>query len=279
MCNILSIVVFISMLNTLCFWIVIIIMLIVFCTCMRNLYIHLCIANFELKNNSRFLVITDIQARKSLWKKICTPLSGLDAYAIDINNCKQFQYWLAKAATDNVQRLDISVQTLGGDVMANDVIVSNIISFRGIVNVYIPMYAHSAGSMIALASTKLYLNNHSVMGPVDPIHSHGKDEYSMHSLIELLKIKKINNLEEDMIIKYIDGKKIYDDNIDTLRKIFTKKKYSYKKIQKIINEFGSGKYPHDKIFSADHVKSLGINPCMPVPYDIMKFTENILQIS
>lgn len=242
----------------------------------RNYCIYLDIWNFEEQNNSKFLIITDISDNGSLWKKIFSN-SILNKYVIDINNNEYFQYWMSIISNNNINRIDIVLQSYGGYIMANDIMVTNLINFKGIINIYVPAYAYSAAAMIALTSTNLFLNKYSVLGPVDPVCKHNKEQISIHSLIKLVKIKKNSSIDEDLLLKYIDHKKIYDENICILKKIFTKKQYSHKKISKIIDEMASGKYHHDKIFSSEQIKSFGIKTMLCVPNIIMDLTEKIIK--
>jgi hypothetical protein len=239
----------------------------------KALVIRIRIMNFERKYKSRLLFIIDKDKR---WKYKLSTLF-VQKYIIDIDECNKFQYWLDEVTNDNIYRIDIVLQSTGGLIIANDVIISNLMTFKGIINTYIPFYGHSAASLIALTGHNLYMNNHSVMGPVDPMHSDKNEDYSIHALIELSADKNREPPDQETAIKITDGKKLYDDNIEMLKKIFNRKKITEKKIIKLIDEFGSGKYPHDKIFSYEYVKSLGLKINYPVPREINEMTRNLLQ--
>jgi ATP-dependent protease ClpP protease subunit len=68
----------------------------------------------------------------------------------------------------NDKTLEIILHTPGGSLTAASVIVNAILNHQGIVRVYIPQYAMSAGLIIALAADEIYLDHNAYMGPADP---------------------------------------------------------------------------------------------------------------
>jgi len=66
------------------------------------------------------------------------------------------------------ESINIYLYTLGGDAMACDILTKAILNHSGKIRVFIPEYAFSAGTMIALASDEIYMSKNSVLGPMDP---------------------------------------------------------------------------------------------------------------
>ena len=257
-------------------------LLLLFVTCLivisnvKKMRIKKDILNYEINNNCMLIFITDISFKGSFFDKLSmnSGYSYIHEHVINIDDSTKFQYFIEKANSNKIKRLDIIIHSNGGSIMPNDIIVSNLYTFNGAVNTYIPYYAHSAASMIAISGTTMYMNNCSVLSPVDPIHCANKKEFSYQALCELYKMKK-NSLEEDLLLEYIDGKKTYDDAISVTHSLL-KKRVKPKYIPKIIEEFVSGKYPHDKIFSYNHIKNLGLHVVNPIPKDIINITKKML---
>ena len=64
--------------------------------------------------------------------------------------------------------LDIVLHTPGGLVLAATQIARAIQGHKGKVTVFVPHYAMSGGTLIALAADEIVMCEHSVLGPVDP---------------------------------------------------------------------------------------------------------------
>lgn len=70
---------------------------------------------------------------------------------------------------DPQENLTVILNTPGGTVNAAEIIINAFRNHRGRINVYVPFYACSAGTMIALAADKLYLGQNAHLGPFDPV--------------------------------------------------------------------------------------------------------------
>ena len=172
--------------------------------------------------------------------------------------------------------LSIILYTTGGSIFNSDMIVEILLSYDSPVNIYIPGFAYSAGSMIALCADKLYMNKFSVMGPVDPQLSYHVDDNgdedgaSAKCFMQLLEDKE--EIGDDFYLKALESKNLHDDNIENLRKILRirDRNLSKNKKKKFIEEFASGKRPHHKPFLAEKVRQLGMPVESTVPREINK---------
>ena len=72
---------------------------------------------------------------------------------------------------DKDQDVDLIIDTPGGSLLAAEVIVNMLCAHDGLVNVFIPRHAASAGTLIALAGDTIYLGNNAFMSPIDPQYS------------------------------------------------------------------------------------------------------------
>jgi ClpP class serine protease len=70
--------------------------------------------------------------------------------------------------TPDDQPIDLILHTPGGLVLASEQIARALIDHRGKVTVFVPHYAMSGGTMIALAADEIVMDPHAVLGPVDP---------------------------------------------------------------------------------------------------------------
>lgn len=170
--------------------------------------------------------------------------------------------------------LNILIYVSGGDIGPSDAIFHILSKHEGVINVYIPTYAYSAGSMLALCGDNIYMNEYSLLSPVDPQVEYNKelDQISVRSMIDLKEQVGLDKLNDQEILRYYDCKLLYDDNIRNLKKVLKRNfnNYSKYKIDKIIKHFAHGIYPHAKQFNVDELFDLGLNILTPVPEEYNK---------
>src|SRR5207253_3105270 len=70
--------------------------------------------------------------------------------------------------TDDDVALDIILHTPGGLVLAALQIARAIRDHIGKTTVFVPHYAMSGGTLIALAADEIVMSRHAVLGPIDP---------------------------------------------------------------------------------------------------------------
>ena len=186
---------------------------------------------------------------------------------VDINSEDQFIREYSKFKLDD--ELNIMIYVSGGDIGPSDAIFHILSKHEGVINVYIPTYAYSAGSMLALCGDNIYMNEYSLLSPVDPQVEYGKeiDQISVKSMIDLKEEVGFEKLSDQEILRYYDCQLLYDDNIRNLKKVLKRNfnKYSKYKIDKIIKYFAHGIYPHAKQFNVDELYDIGLNVITPVP--------------
>ena len=66
------------------------------------------------------------------------------------------------------QPIDLILHTPGGLVLAAEQIARALLDRKGSVTVFVPHYAMSGGTLIALAADKIVMDPNAVLGPVDP---------------------------------------------------------------------------------------------------------------
>lgn len=240
-----------------------------------NLNLYNKIREYEKKKNRKIIIIIDEE-----WKdkdiKIDDKLSNNIVFLND--NIKFME--IISNIEDN-KDLDIIINSLGGDISSSDSIVNILLTYKGLVNTYIPFYAMSAGSLIALCGNKIYMDSYSQLGPVDPqvcisLDDNSNEEYvPAKTLIDMNKEGYLNN-NNNLIINYYDGKLLYDDGIRTVKNILFNK-YKRHVIKKITNEFCSGKYPHSKPFNVIELTNMGLSININIESKIKKISNLLIK--
>jgi ClpP class serine protease len=98
--------------------------------------------------------------------------------------------------TDDDMPIDLVLHTPGGLVLACLQIARAIKAHKGRVTVFVPHYAMSGGTLIALAADEVVMDTHAVLGPVDPQIG----EYPAASLVRAVAAKDINEVDDRTII-------------------------------------------------------------------------------
>src|SRR5882762_4516264 len=113
---------------------------------------------------------------------------------IDVNDAEQVLR--AIELTDPEVPLDIVLHTPGGLVLAALQIARAVHGHKGRVTVFVPHYAMSGGTLIALAADEIVMSPHAVLGPVDPQIK----DYPAASLLKVISKKPIAEVDDKTLI-------------------------------------------------------------------------------
>src|SRR3989442_8388085 len=113
---------------------------------------------------------------------------------IDINDSEDVIR--ACVMTDPEVPLDLVLHTPGGLVLAATQIARAIRERKGKVTVFVPHYAMSGGTLIALAADEIVMSSHAVLGPVDP----QLGQYPAASLIKAVSRKPVAEVDDQTLI-------------------------------------------------------------------------------
>src|ERR1700738_3988348 len=113
----------------------------------------------ELERKSRVIMLVHRQETMSFL--------GFPVFRyIDINDSEDVIR--AIHLTDPEIPLDLILHTPGGLVLAATQIARAIFKHKGKVTVFVPHYAMSGGTLLALSADEIVMCEHAVLGPVDP---------------------------------------------------------------------------------------------------------------
>lgn len=182
---------------------------------------------------------------------------------------------------DKERDIHIVMHTVGGILSSAEAICNCIANHKlgnhkGKTIVYIPYYSYSGGCMIALACDKIVMSKNAILGPCDA-QQYVKGIHSVASIIDTVSYKK--EMKEKIDEEWLAG--CYDANLCKERQAkyidkLVKSGNFTEEIGKVIyEEFFSGKYNHDKMFSAQDAQLLGLNiEIVDVMPDIIKNITN-----
>ncbi len=94
------------------------------------------------------------------------------------------------------QPIDMILHTPGGLVLAAEQIGKALVEHKGKVTVFIPHYAMSGGTLIALAADEIVMDPNAVLGPVDPQIA----GVPAAAILKVLELKKPDRIDDQTIM-------------------------------------------------------------------------------
>ena len=169
--------------------------------------------------------------------------------------------------TPDEQPIDLILHTPGGLVLAAEQIAKALVEHKGKVTVFIPHYAMSGGTLIALAADEIVMDRNAVIGPVDPQIG----GMPAASIIKVLEIKKPQFVADEVIIMADIAAKARIQVASFVADVLTKH-LPRKKAEELAVALSEGRWTHDFPITVQMALQMGlpITTAMPrIVYDLM----------
>lgn len=217
------------------------------------------IRSIEERRNSRLITLIHRQEAISI---LGLPISRY----INIEDSEQVLR--AIRLTPDDMPLDLVLHTPGGLVLASEQIAHALMRHKAKVTVFVPHYAMSGGTMIALAADEIVLDCNAVLGPVDP----QLGQYPAASILKAVEQKNVNRLEDSTLILADMAGKAMRQVEEFLAKLLADK-MEPTAAQRLAHTLSEGRWTHDFPITCDHLKELGLPVVPDLPaeiYDLME---------
>jgi ClpP class serine protease len=212
------------------------------------------IASFEKTRGSRVIVLIHRQETMSLL--------GFPIFRyIDIDDSEEVIR--AIHMTDPDMPLDLVLHTPGGLVLAAYQIAHAIRLHKGRITVFVPHYAMSGGTLIALAADEIVMEEHAVLGPVDP----QLGEYPAASLVKLAESKPISDIDDKSWLLADIGRKAIEQ-IRAQAKSLLDGKYAPEKAEALARILTEGRWTHDYPITYEEAVNLGLHVTKGIPAEL-----------
>lgn len=219
--------------------------------------------DIEKKRNSRLITMIHRQETMSF---LGLPIRRY----IDIEDSEQVLRVIRMTPPD--KPIDIILHTPGGLVLASEQIACALKRHKGKVTVFVPHYAMSGGTLIALSADEIVMDPDAVLGPVDPqLGSAFAGSYPAASILKALQQPNPNRDDQTLILGDVAKKAI--DQVYEVVYDLVKEKMPEEKARELAEAMSSGHWTHDYPISFDQAKSLGfpVNDQLPAEmYDLME---------
>ena len=184
---------------------------------------------------------------------------------IDIQDSEQVLRAIKLTAPD--VPIDLILHTPGGLVLASEQIAYALCRHPAKVTVFVPHYAMSGGTLVALAADEIVMDPNAVLGPIDP----QLGDQPAVSVLSVLEQKDINEFDDRTLVLADIAKKALRQVERTATRILATR-YEREKAEEIARELSSGQWTHDYPISVDEAQGLGLYVTTDVPkqvYDLM----------
>jgi ClpP class serine protease len=189
------------------------------------------ISQIESQRNSRVILVVH---RQETMRLLGFPV----ARYIDINDSEEVLR--AIQMTDDDVPLDLVLHTPGGLVLAALQIAKAVRDHKAKVTVFVPHYAMSGGTLIALAADEIVMCSHSVLGPIDP----QLGQSPAASLIKVVEEKPLARIDDQTLIMADVGRKA----ISQLKQAATElleRRLSPEQASALAEKLSTGTWTHD----------------------------------
>lgn len=164
--------------------------------------------------------------------------------------------------------IDLILHTPGGLVLATEQIARALIRHQAKVTVFVPHYAMSGGTLLALAADEIVMDENAVLGPVDPQLGH----LPAASIIKITEEKSIDQLDDQTLIMADVARKalrqVKEFVRDLLKDSVPRQKIDPNRIEEVVEALTTGRVTHDYPISAEEAKALGLPIRTGLPREI-----------
>lgn len=164
--------------------------------------------------------------------------------------------------------IDIVLHTPGGLVLASEQIAHALMNHPAKVTVFVPHYAMSGGTMIALAADEIVMDCNAVLGPVDPQIG----QYPAASILKVAKQKTINRVDDTTLILADMAEKAIEQ-VEAFMAGLLKDKLPVEKAEETAKILTEGRWTHDYPITCDKLQELGLTINHEFPPDIYRLMD------
>jgi ClpP class serine protease len=169
--------------------------------------------------------------------------------------------------------IDLILHTPGGLVLATEQIARALIRHRAKVTVFVPHYAMSGGTMLALSADEIVMDANAVLGPVDP----QLGNVAAASVLKVVEQKPIEKIDDQTLIMADLSRKAIQQVQRFVRTLLKDEvptpKISPENVEKIVETLTTGQVTHDYPITVEEATELGLPISVGLPPAIYNLME------
>lgn len=209
----------------------------------------------EAKHGSRVIAMIHREERLAF---LGFPL----ARYIDIHDSEQVLR--AIKLTDPKVPIDLILHTPGGLVLATEQIAMALCRHPGKVTVFVPHYAMSGGTLLALAADEIVMDENAVLGPVDP----QLGQWPANSILKAVEQKSVNEVDDETLILADVARKAVGQIRSLIVNILSHGELPKEKAEALAEMLSSGIWTHDYPIGVSEAKEMGLPVSTEMPQEV-----------
>jgi ClpP class serine protease len=166
--------------------------------------------------------------------------------------------------TDPNLPIDLILHTPGGLVLATEQIAMALCRHPGKVTVFVPHYAMSGGTLLALAADEIIMDENAVLGPVDP----QLGQWPANSILKVVEQKQANNVEDETLIMADIARKAVGQIRSLIINILSHGQMPHDKAETLAEMLSSGIWTHDYPIGVSDAKEMGLTVNTEMPQEV-----------
>jgi len=214
------------------------------------------IARIEAKRGSRVITMIHRQERRSFL--------GFSVFRqIDLEDAQTVIAAIKETPRD--KPIDLVLHTPGGLVLAAMQIARAVEAHPAKVTVFVPVYAMSGGTLIALAADEIALGEFSVLGPIDP-QIGGLPAASIVKARDSKPIDKVFDLT--LVLADVSEKALAQVKRGAVELLTPQMEQS--KAEELADKLAGGLWTHDYALTATEAREIGLPVTVNMPLEFME---------
>ncbi len=165
--------------------------------------------------------------------------------------------------TDPEVPIDIILHTPGGLVLAAEQIAYALCRHKAPVTVFVPHYAMSGGTLIALAADQIVMDENAVLGPVDP----QLGQYPAASILKVVAQKDVNEIDDQTLILADVAEKAIRQVKQTVVQIVSER-MEPEQAEGLAEKLATGTWTHDYPITVQEAQELGLPVSTEMPQEV-----------
>lgn len=168
--------------------------------------------------------------------------------------------------TDPQVPIDLILHTPGGLVLAAEQIAYALCRHPAKVTVFVPHYAMSGGTLIALAADEIVMGVNAVLGPVDP----QLGQYPAASILKAVAQKDVNEIDDETLILADVAQKALQQVKQTVASILAHRGRGMDREQAeaLAETLAGGTWTHDYPITVHEAQELGLPVSTEMPEEV-----------
>lgn len=171
--------------------------------------------------------------------------------------------------TDPHLPIDLVLHTPGGLVLAAEQIANALIAHQAKVTVFVPHYAMSGGTLLALAADEVVMAPHAVLGPLDP----QVGNLPAASILHAVTRKEPKDIDDQTLILADVAQKAQRQVQALVKRILATNGWDAERAAGVAVALTEGRWTHDYPITVAEARELGLPVTTDMPPEVYDFMQ------